>query len=173
MIHTDYEIMAKWLSTPEVLEFYGDVNSPYTLEQVKGKYEPRVNGVVAVHPYIVELDKTPIGFMQHYKLAEKTQEEFGYPRTLNVHGIDQFIGVPQYFNQGIGTVMITEFLNGLTRCIEADIVILDPAVSNARAIRCYEKCGFVKVKKVNDGTGWLMELKTRGVIHEAAKSGNE
>lgn len=35
--------MEKWLSTPEVLEFFGDVNSPFTVEQVKRKYEPRIN----------------------------------------------------------------------------------------------------------------------------------
>jgi aminoglycoside 6'-N-acetyltransferase len=43
MNHNDYEIMAGWLSTPEVLEFYGDINSPFTLEKIKSKYEPRIN----------------------------------------------------------------------------------------------------------------------------------
>ncbi len=34
MQHTDYEIMSQWLSTKEVLEFYGDMNAPFTLQQV-------------------------------------------------------------------------------------------------------------------------------------------
>lgn len=29
MKDTDFEVMAKWLSTPEVLEFFGDANSPW------------------------------------------------------------------------------------------------------------------------------------------------
>lgn len=160
MNHADYGIMAQWLSTKEVLEFYGDVNSPFTLEQVKSKYEPRINGKVPVYPYIVELDSTPIGFIQQYKLNGEIQEEFGYSFAHNVYGIDQFIGVPEYFNQGLGTIMVNKFIDYLYRNTDVHTIILDPEVSNARAIRCYEKCGFVKVKKVNDGNNWLMELRS-------------
>lgn len=173
MSHSDCNIMAKWLSTPEVLEFYGDVNAPFTLEQVQRKYGPRITGDVPVYPYIVELDRTAIGFIQYYRLTGEAYEEFGYHATENVYGIDQFIGATQYFNQGIGTAMIQKFLAGLFEKAEADVIVLDPDVSNARAIRCYEKCGFVKVKKVNDGTGWLMEVRARSVKHEAAKTKNE
>jgi aminoglycoside 6'-N-acetyltransferase len=60
MKHTAYEVMAQWLSTKEVLEFYGDVNSPFTLQQVKDKYEPRVNGDIPVISYTVELDGSPM-----------------------------------------------------------------------------------------------------------------
>lgn len=169
MKDTDFEVMAKWLSTPEVLEFFGDANSPFTVGQVKRKYEPRINGDVPVYPYIVELDGIPIGFMQHYNLVEKIQEAYGYPLTLNIHGIDQFIGVPIYFNKGIGTIMVTKFMDILSKETDADILVLDPELTNTRAIRCYEKCGFVGVKKVNDGNNWLMELKVRGLICEVAK----
>ena len=45
-------------------------------------------------------------------------------------------------------------------------MVLDPHVDNERAIRCYEACGFHKVKKLpkhelHDGVWvdcWLMEL---------------
>lgn len=46
MKQTDYEVMYQWLSTKEVLEFYGEVTSPFTLKQVKDKYKPRVNGYI-------------------------------------------------------------------------------------------------------------------------------
>ncbi|WP_142383441.1 acetyltransferase [Bacillus sp. V3-13] len=38
-------------------------------------------------------------------------------------------------------------------------MILDVNVDNKRAIRCYEKCGFVKVKLIQSGASWLMEYK--------------
>lgn len=95
MKHSDFGIMAQWLSTKEVLEFYGDINSPFTLQQVKDKYEPRGTGAIPVIPYIAELDHTPIGFMQQYRLSEVEQEEFGYPANLTIYGIDQFIGFPK------------------------------------------------------------------------------
>ena len=159
MKHTDYEVMAQWLSTKEVLEFYGDANSPFTLQQVKNKYEPRVNGDIPVIPYIVELDNTPIGFMQQYKLNEEKQKEFGYPKHSTVYGMDQFIGYPIFFNKGIGTDMIRKFIKYISQHKDVDMIILDPAVSNVRAIRCYEKCGFRKIKKINNGASWLMEYR--------------
>ncbi|WP_142828889.1 GNAT family N-acetyltransferase [Planococcus soli] len=173
MSHNDYKVMAEWLSTPAVLEFFGDINAPFTLEQVQRKYGPRITGDVPIYPYIVELEKEPIGFIQYYRITREVQKEFGYQDTLHVYGIDQFIGAAQYHNQGLGTLMITKFLTNLYQQTGADIIVLDPDVSNARAIRCYEKCGFVKVKKVKGGTGWLMEIRTRSVAHEAAKGGNE
>ncbi len=148
MKHTDYEIMAQWLSTEEVLEFYGDVNSPFTLQQVKDKYKPRVNRKVSVTPYIVELAGSPIGFMQYYILDEKIQEKFGYPTNLTVFGIDQFIGYPKLFNKGIETKIIRLFIEHIYQHKHVDFIILDPAISNTRAIRTYEKCGFRKVKKL-------------------------
>lgn len=178
MNQNDYRVMSEWLSTEEVLRFYGDIDSPFTVEQIKRKYEPRVNGAVPVFPYIVELEHSPIGFMQHYKLGDEVQKEFGYPFNLNVYGIDQFIGIPEYFNQGIGTAMIQKFVGYLYRNTEVQIIILDPELSNARAIRCYEKCGFVKVKKIHNGVSWLMEYRASNepavggkIITHAARKG--
>ncbi|WEG15251.1 GNAT family N-acetyltransferase [Alkalihalophilus pseudofirmus] len=159
MTQEDFSIMAKWLSTNEVLEYYGDVNAPFSFEQVKQKYEPRVQGEVNVPPFIVEWQGTPIGFMQYYKLAEDKYNEFGYGRSLKVYGMDQFIGEPALFNKGIGTLMVSFFVRKIVKDTGADTVIVDPAISNVRAIKCYEKCGFRKVKQINEGREWLMEVK--------------
>ncbi len=159
MTDNDYGLMAKWLSTKEVLEYYGDINSPFTIEKVKEKYEPRVRGDSPVFPFIVELDNTPIGFMQHYKLQVEDQKEFGYIEHLMIYGIDQFIGIPKLFNKGYGTIMVSKFIDFIIKNTDADVIILDPEISNERAIRCYEKCGFSKVKKINNENCYLMELK--------------
>ncbi|WP_017187403.1 GNAT family N-acetyltransferase [Alkalibacillus haloalkaliphilus] len=154
----DYEIMAKWLSTEEVLEFYGDVNSPFSLEQVKEKYEPRIAEEVPVTPYIVELGDTPIGYMQKYSLSEEKKVEFGYSTHDQVYGIDQFIGVPSLFDKGIGTKMVRQFTDYIFDNTGANVVVLDPEVTNVRAIKCYEKCGFSKVKLIEENK-WLMEYR--------------
>ena len=158
MQHADLEIMARWLSTREVLEFYGDINSPFTLDQVKKKYQARIDGDVPVVPFIAELKDGPIGFMQHYKIKKKEQQKFGYPANSTIYGIDQFIGVPTLFNNGLGTIMVQKFIASIFRNTDAEVIILDTAVSNVRAIKCYEKCGFVKLKKINNGSSWLMEI---------------
>ncbi|MFJ6210548.1 GNAT family N-acetyltransferase [Lysinibacillus sp. NPDC092081] len=159
MTDNDYDLMAKWLSTKEVLEFYGDINSPFTKEQVRKKYEPRVHGEIPVFPFIVELDGSPIGFMQYYKLQEEEQKELGYLNNQVIFGIDQFIGIPKLYNKGYGTIMVSKFIELIMNITDAEIIILDPEISNERAIRCYEKCGFSKVKKINNESALLMELK--------------
>lgn len=159
MNHTDYDVMSKWLSTKEVLTFYGDVDEPFSVEKIKNKYEARVNGQNAVSPFIVELAHTPIGYMQHYSLSEKARIEYGYPLNLNIYGMDQFIGLPQYFDQGIGTQMVRQFVDDVFHETDVDMIVLDPEFTNTRAIKCYEKCGFVKMKKIQHGSKWLMELK--------------
>ncbi|MFC4712733.1 GNAT family N-acetyltransferase [Planococcus dechangensis] len=160
MNHADLETMARWLSTEAVLKFYGDVNSPFSLQQVEKKYGPRIDGDVLVVPFIVELNGAPIGFMQYYKIEKCEQQTFGYPANLDVYGIDQFIGVPSLFNKGLGTIMVKKFIVSIVETTDADLVILDTAISNPRAIRCYEKCGFSKMQKINNGRSWLMAMQT-------------
>ncbi|MGE7947958.1 GNAT family N-acetyltransferase [Lysinibacillus sp. NPDC093688] len=159
MTDNDYGLMAKWLSTKEVLEFYGDINSPFSIEQVRKKYEPRIRGEILVFPFIVELDDSPIGFMQYYKLPTEELKELGYLNNQVVFGIDQFIGIPKLFNKGYGTIMVSKFIELIFKITDAEIIILDPEVSNERAIRCYEKCGFTKVRKINNERALLMEFK--------------
>ncbi|GGD13543.1 acetyltransferase [Pontibacillus salipaludis] len=88
MNHDDYGVVAKWLSTEEVLEFYGDVNSLFSLEKVKKKYGPRVAGEIPITPYIVELGNIPIGFMQKYQLSEEKKVEYNYSINYQIYGID-------------------------------------------------------------------------------------
>ncbi|MEB2298638.1 acetyltransferase [Lysinibacillus xylanilyticus] len=156
MTDNDYGLMAKWLSTKEVLEFYGDINSPFSIEQVRKKYEPRVRGEILVFSFIVELDDSPIGFMQYYKLQAEELKELGYLHNKVVFGIDQFIGIPKLFNKGYGTIMVSKFIELIFKITDAEIIILDPEVSNERAIRCYE---FTKIKKINNERTLLMEYQ--------------
>jgi aminoglycoside 6'-N-acetyltransferase len=159
MTPLDYHTMQKWLSTPEVLEFYGDIHFPFSLEQVINKYEPRVNGQIPIDPYIAVLNHPPIGFMQKYRIREAEQSELGYSENLTLYGIDQFIGEPNMFNRGFGTKMANQFVD----TIKADAIILETAASNGRAIRCYQKCGFVLVKTLKHGTAWLMERRFKHI----------
>jgi len=158
MTENDFMFMAKWLSTKEVLEFYGDVNSPFTLEQVKRKYEPRVRGESPVSSFIVELNNLPLGYMQHYKINAIDQTAFGYLENQVMYGIDQFIGNPLLFNKGYGTIMVRQFIDFINKTTDAEVIIVDPEISNTRAIRCYEKCGFSIVKKINNDNNFLMTI---------------
>jgi aminoglycoside 6'-N-acetyltransferase len=85
-----------------------------------------------------------------------------------VYGIDEYIGEVSGWNRGLGTRAISLLLRYLFQAKGARKVILDPHVTNLRAIRCYEKCGFRKVKilQVHEMHGgvfrdaWLMKASS-------------
>ncbi len=84
-----------------------------------------------------------------------------------------FIGETNYWNRGIGTKILTILINYLFVVLAADQIVIDPHVDNTRAIRCYEKCGFVKIKllpthelheeKYSDC--WLMAIERNKSLH--------
>ena len=82
-----------------------------------------------------------------------------------VYGTDQFIGEAEYWNKGIGTQLMQSMLAYLINEKQARKVVMDPQSWNLRAIFCYEKCGFQKIKlleKHEQHEGqmrdcWLME----------------
>lgn len=155
--HDDLDIMTKWLNTKEVLEFFGDPAAPPSSRQIREKYGPRIDGAAAVEPYIVETEGKPFAFMQCYRLTDEEYKNCGYSIEETIYGIDQFIGEPELFGKGYGTRMVTEFLAFIFDEKGADAVIVDPELTNPRAIRCYEKCGFQKIKRIDGDRKWLME----------------
>jgi aminoglycoside 6'-N-acetyltransferase len=83
--------------------------------------------------------------IQYYSLndlPETDKQMYCLEKTDDVYAMDLFIGKTQYWNQGIGTKLISVVVNYLFEELEAVKVVI-PQVWNTRAIRCYEKCGFV------------------------------
>ena len=138
----DKHLLAKWLSTPEVLEYYEGRDNSFDLEKVDRVFYDSADEDVKC---VIEYEGSLIGYIQYYELDEATKKVYGY-ETGKIFGIDQFIGEVSYWNRGIGTLLVTSMTAFLFENMEADRVVMDPQVKNARAIKCYEKCGFEKVK---------------------------
>lgn len=148
MNHSDLGLMATWLSDPRILEFYGE--KACSLETVTAKYGPRIGGLNDVVPCIIEYNLTPVAYIQYYRLKETELHAFGYPADGTIFGIDQFIGEPDLWGHGIGTTFILAMLEYLNTHLQATNVALEVKHTNARAIRCYGKCGFKKVKNLTE-----------------------
>ncbi|KUP09091.1 2-aminoglycoside phosphotransferase [Bacillus coahuilensis m2-6] len=134
--------LVKWLSDPRVLEYYEGRDNPFDKEKVKEAfYGPRGDEVRC----IIEYDGKAIGYVQYYPIEEEEREKYGYPVEI-VYGMDQFIGEVEYWNKGIGTSVVSKVVKYLLDVMGAEKVVMDPQVRNERALRCYEKCGFKKVK---------------------------
>jgi aminoglycoside 6'-N-acetyltransferase len=167
----DYEVMSKWLSDPRVLEFYEGRDHPMALQQIQAEYAPYIRGEEDLTPCVIMLQSAAIGYMQFYLVGEESRNSYGLAADEcleAVYGIDQFIGEVSCWNRGLGRRSISLLLEYLFQTKGARKVILDPHVTNLRAIRCYEKCGFRKVKvlaahELHEGVlrdAWLMEASS-------------
>lgn len=161
----DNHLLAKWLSDPSVLEYYEGRDNPFDLQKVNQKFYNRKSGV---NGCIVEYNNFEIGYIQYYQLDQETRNNYGYVgNSENIYGIDQFIGEPKFWNKGIGTLLVKSMVNFLIEQKQAAMVVMDPRIKNVRAIHCYEKCGFKKIKilpkhELHEGEYWdcwLMEYK--------------
>ena len=158
----DYTLMSGWLSDPRVLEFYEGRDNPFDPAQVRDKYGPRARGEDHVVPCILEFEGRAIGYMQYYPVLDGSEYEIEDDE--DVFGVDLFIGEPDLWDRGIGTRAVKVLVEYLLGEIGAARVVIDPAVTNARAVRCYEKSGFRRVKllprhELHEGTRrdcWLM-----------------
>ena len=54
---------------------------------------------------------------------------------------------PKYIGKGYGTTALKAIIKYYFETMEMRALYLDVAAHNKRALRCYEKCGFKKVKK--------------------------
>lgn len=157
----DKHLLVKWLSNPSVLKYYEGRDKPFNLEKVTRKFYNQDDGV---NRYIVEYNVSAIGYIQFYRANNKIDV---YIEREIIYGMDQFIGETEYWNKGIGTLMVRSMVKYLVGKKQGDRVIMDPQVTNKRALTCYEKCGFKKIRilpehEFHEGTFrdcWLMEYR--------------
>lgn len=160
----DKKLLVKWLSDPSVLEFYEGRDNPFDLERVNKIFYTSDDHTMKC---IVEFKSEPIGYIQFYQLDDQTKTEYGYNEE-DIYGTDQFIGEVKYWNKGIGTLLVTSMVEYLIKHKKASRIVMDPQTRNARAIKCYENCGFKKVKilpkrELHEGVYqdcWLIEYQS-------------
>jgi release factor glutamine methyltransferase len=170
---SDAAHLLKWLTTPEVLEWYEGRDQVFDLARVLATYGP--GGEVErdqLVPVIIELNGDPVGYMQLYELDDPDDAaEFELDTALTgdeeggrgIWSIDLFIGEPDLFRRGIGRAVCratAEFL--LDEWNARDVVVL-AYVENARALAAYRAAGF-------EGEHVVVEHELHeGVLHDALR----
>lgn len=144
LTNQDAPLLVKWLSDPRVLEFYEGRDRPHDLELVrKHFYEDRDT----IRQNIIQYNGKDIGYIQYYPITKEEREVYGYKDDREIiYGMDQFIGEVEYWNKGIGTQLIKAMTEYLITKDGVQKIVMDPQAWNHRALRCYEKCGFIKKK---------------------------
>jgi len=148
MTADDLPVVRRWLSMPHVREWWGDPD-----EQLGLVSEDMTHP--AMDQYVVSFGPRPIGYLQCYRMTE-WNTGFG-PQPDGTRGIDQMIGEPDMIERGHGSGFIRTFIEDLL-ATGTPRVVTDPDPTNARAIRAYQKAGFVRDREVDtpDGIALLM-----------------
>jgi aminoglycoside 6'-N-acetyltransferase len=148
----DYLLMVSWRNAPHVKEFWDHDLPELTLEAAIEEYRPDTAADSASTSCIIELDGRPVGFCQFYAWASyaDTLAQMDMEVPSGWWGIDIFVGEPELVNQGIGTRAVRLLVDHLRTVRGAAAVALATELDNVRAIRAYEKAGFVKQGQVLD-----------------------
>ncbi|ART76493.1 GNAT family N-acetyltransferase [Sutcliffiella horikoshii] len=161
----DEKHLLKWLSEPKVLEFYEGRDITFNFEDIKRKFFNRNDEIFRC---MVIYQGKSIGYIQYYPINKATSTLAEYFEMEGVYGLDQFIGDSDYWNKGIGTLLISSMVNYLLTQRGVNRLVMDPMISNGRGIKCYKKCGFKKIKVLGEHIlhegkyrdCWLMEYTT-------------
>jgi aminoglycoside 6'-N-acetyltransferase Ib len=133
----DVAMLFEWHQRPHVLEWWDGYTSLDALETDTFDWD--------VHPFIAYRDGQPFAYIQWYVTDE-----------AGVVGIDQFIASADSIGRGLGTALVSQFVEFLFADPAIETVIVDPLPHNARAIRCYEKAAF-RFVEMKDGA-YLMRV---------------
>lgn len=131
---TDTPLFYKWWNDQELRKLtsgsFKSINDK-EIEKILLEHMANDHG----HDFIIECDDKPIGHIL-IQIKKKNYE------------IYIAIGEKDFWNQGLGTLAIQKALDWFFQNFPDEKQIdLEVNIDNPRAIACYEKAGFVKVKK--------------------------
>jgi aminoglycoside 6'-N-acetyltransferase len=141
LARADFPLVLRWLGTPAVREWWDE--PPTSIDQLEGKYVPRIDGSEKVYGYIAEYSGEPFGFLQWYRLATEPDHVAVGLVDPGAAAIDLYIGEDRFLHRGYGPIMIRAFLRTVVFA-EPDVTAcaIDPDVRNTAAISAYRKVGF-------------------------------
>lgn len=154
----DFAMLREWMNRPHWREWWGDP------EEELGFVADMLEGRDTTRPYIFEIEGAPAGYIQVWFIGHHQNEtwiadnpwlaEFP-PETV---GVDLSIGEESMLAKGFGTETLRAFVAMLIRAGHREIII-DPDPDNTRAVRAYEKAGFVAIPELIGRTGDSLIMK--------------
>jgi aminoglycoside 6'-N-acetyltransferase len=153
MTAADLPLVKGWLETPAVRQWWVDADG-------RPSDPPQEDDLDDQHVamWIVSHDDDPFAFIQDYDPHAWTGHHFGH-LPPGSRGIDQFIGEPGMIGRGHGSAFIRAHCDALLSG-GAPAIGTDPHPRNARAIRAYEKAGFLRGEQRETAWGFCL-LMTR------------
>jgi RimJ/RimL family protein N-acetyltransferase len=133
------ELVLEWIAQEHIKEWLHGVGLHNTIEGL----DKFLKGDSDVEHWIAYDNDKPFGYLMTSKIV-KTPEPEELAQWCQEEGeaitLDLFICEKEYLGKGFGVEMIHEFL--LSQFLHVSEVLIDPEVSNSRAVHVYEKAGF-------------------------------
>ncbi len=131
----DLPLFVRWLNDPDVRYWLAISEGPeLTMESEREWYEEMRADAEGVVWSIETVEGQPIGSLDLRDIDETNRRA----------GLGIVIGEKDHWSEGHGTDAIRRVLRYAFEELELRLVELHTDEDNLRAIRCYEKCGFVR-----------------------------
>jgi RimJ/RimL family protein N-acetyltransferase len=130
-----------WLNDPDIRQ-YISIFLPFSIEEEESWYESMLKRPIEEHPLVIEIRQ----------LSDEGEETWLPIGNLGLFSIDWrvrsaemgiFIGDKSYWDQGYGSEAVSLILRHGFDTLNLQRITLRVFASNPRAIRTYEKVGFV------------------------------
>lgn len=155
LVADDLAMLYIWVQRPHVAKWWGH---PSSYAEIECDYLPCITAESTTRGYIALRDGEPIGFIQSYIVKGSGEGWWEEETDPGARGIDQFLADPDKLGQGLGSTMVSAFVEQLFQDPAVTKVQTDPSPDNERAIRSYRRAGFVVHREVDtpDGPALLM-----------------
>jgi aminoglycoside 6'-N-acetyltransferase len=143
----DIPLMHSWFNEPHVQRFYS--LREWSEAEVLHKLLPAIEFKNRLFGFIIFFQQKPIGYIQYYSVKDFPwpQQDFAPNVEKEAAGLDLFIGNPSFIGKGLGSAIITQFLEDLI-WPRFQFCVVDPDERNLASIKLFEKCKFVRHKKI-------------------------
>ena len=141
----DLPLIQRWMNHPEIWR-YMDYERPFSLEDVREDVESsRRDG----HPFTILFDDRPVGRIGLNRFRRRDR----------ICSLYMYVGEPLFWGQGLAGDAVMTLLGYAFDRMDLHQVELWTLGDNDRAVRAYERCGFVEEARLRqrswrDG-GWV------------------
>ncbi len=157
---SDYPTLSAWMARPHWRQWWGDPETEF------GYIRDMVEGNDTTRPFIFLIDGKAAGYIQYWFIGDHQNETWLKDDPWLAHlpgdavGVDISIGDEKNLSKGIGTAVLSQFVEELVGKGFRTIII-DPDIENRRAVRAYEKAGFRPVPELQGKTGGVLIMQYR------------
>ena len=160
LVAADLPMLHEWLGRPHVAQWW---KAPPSYAGVAAEFREHLDPRFTTHGYIALHRGEPAGFIQSYHVMGSGDGWWPDETDPGARGIDQFLADGKALGRGLGSAMISAFVERLFEDPAVTKVQIDPSPDNLRAIRAYRRGGFEPQSEVMtpDGPALLM-VRHRG-----------